>query len=60
MAPEIDVARARAALQEVEATAVSLDMFSTEHQGDDKLPSVGQRRCRLRAGRPAPRARGTR
>jgi hypothetical protein len=53
-APAPTVAAARAALKEVEPTAASLSMFSTEFEGHYELPSVGERRRRLRAGEPDP------
>lgn len=44
------IGAARAALKEVETTAASLEMFSTEFSGMYDLPTVGARRRRLRAG----------
>lgn len=53
-APPPNIATSRAALKEVEATAAALDMFSTDYEGDYQLPSVGERRRRLRAGEADP------
>ena len=48
------VAAAREALKDVEGTAAELAMFSTGYDGPYDLPSVGERRRRLRAGDPDP------
>ncbi len=50
----MNAAMARAALKDVEGTAASLDMFSTEYDGKYELPSVGERHRRLRAGETDP------
>lgn len=48
------IAEVRAALKEVEGAAANLSMFSTDYEGAVELPSVGERRRRLRAGEPDP------
>lgn len=53
-ASSVSIAAARAALKEVEGTAAKLAMFSTDYEGGVALPSVGERRRRLRSGDPDP------
>jgi hypothetical protein len=48
------LAAARAALKEVEPTATSLEMYSTESEAPADLATIGARRRRLRAGDPDP------
>lgn len=48
--PAAGIAAARAALKEVEGAAAKLAMFSTDYEGSVVLPSVGERRRRLRSG----------
>jgi hypothetical protein len=48
------LAAARAALKEVEPTATSLKMYSTETEAPADLATIGARRRRLRAGDPDP------
>lgn len=49
-AGDLTLQDARAALKSVEADAEALEMFSTEYAGVRELPTVGDRRRRLRAG----------
>lgn len=54
MSATTTAAAARAALREVDGTAASLDMFSTESDGLAEALTVGERRRRLRAGESDP------